>query len=92
MFGLGALRPRDLIQFDSMTTVVEAAEQGAGVALISAPLAARRIAAGTLVRLCEQELNLGESYIALVRPADTGRVQVATLLGWLAETCRHVAC
>jgi LysR family glycine cleavage system transcriptional activator len=91
MFGLGALRPKNLIQFDSMTAVVDAAEQGAGVALISAPLASRRIAAGTLVRLCAQELNLGESYMAIARPADAGRIQVAALLGWLTETCRTVA-
>ena len=90
MFGLGALRPKHMIQFDSMTAVVEAAEQGAGVALISAPLAARRIAAGTLARLCAQELNLGESYMAVARPTDTDRVEVAALLGWLAENCRPV--
>jgi len=71
--------------------VVDAAEQGAGVALISAPLAARRIATGALARLCVQELNLGESYMALARPADAGRVEVAALLGWLAENCRAVA-
>ena len=91
MLGLGALRPKHMIQFDSMTAVVDAAEQGAGVALISAPLAARRIAAGTLARLCAQELNLGESYMALARPADADRVEVAALLGWLADNCRAVA-
>jgi len=91
MLGVEPLRPKNVIQFDTMTAVVDAAEQGAGVALVSAPLAARRIAAGTLIRLCEQELNLGESYIAVARPADAGRVQVAALLGWLAENCRGAA-
>jgi LysR family transcriptional regulator, glycine cleavage system transcriptional activator len=91
MFGIELLSPRHLIEFDSMTAVVDAAERGAGVALISAPLAARRIAAGTLIRLCEQELSLGESYVAMARPADAGRAQVAALLGWLAQNCHPVA-
>jgi LysR family glycine cleavage system transcriptional activator len=83
--GIEPLRPKQLIGFDTMSAVVHAAEQGVGIALVSAPLAAARFAAGTLVRLLELELVTGESYYLLTRSEDIERVAVRELMGWLLQ-------
>ena len=46
--GLGELRAKQIIRFDSLSAVVHAAERGVGIALASAPLTAKRFADGTL--------------------------------------------
>jgi LysR family glycine cleavage system transcriptional activator len=92
MAGIEKFRPKQLIHFDTMSAVVHAAEQGVGVALVSAPLAASRFAAATLTRLFEDELETGESYYLVTRGPDVARPGVATLIGWLLQQFRaHVA-
>lgn len=83
MFGVGALRPKQLIHFDSMSSVVHAAEQGVGIALVSAPLAAARFAAGTLSKILPNELTTGESYYLVARRNDAQRADVQALVDWL---------
>jgi len=81
--GIDAFNPRQLIRLDSMAAIVHAAEQGVGVALVSAPLAARRFASGRLERAFDAELATGESYFLLVRPDDAQRAGVCALTAWL---------
>jgi LysR family transcriptional regulator, glycine cleavage system transcriptional activator len=83
--GMPPLRPKQLIRVDTMSAVVHAAEQGVGVALVSAPLAAARFSAGTLVRLFDTELETGDSYFLVTRPADAERAPIAALLEWLQQ-------
>jgi LysR family transcriptional regulator, glycine cleavage system transcriptional activator len=85
MFGIEALRPKQLIEFDSMSSIVHAAEQGVGIALVSAPLAASRFAAGGLLKVFDQELATGDSYYLVTRPEDAQRVGVQAIIGWLLQ-------
>jgi LysR family transcriptional regulator, glycine cleavage system transcriptional activator len=83
MAGIESLRPKQLIHFDTMSAVVHAAEQGVGIALVSAPLSASRFNSGTLTRLFDRELATGESYYLVTRRPDTDRPGVAHLIGWM---------
>lgn len=93
MAGIAPLQPKQLIHFDTMSAVVHAAEQGVGVALVSAPLSASRFEAGSLVRLFDEELETGESYYLVTRSADADRPGVANLIRWMLQqfgtTSRH---
>jgi LysR family transcriptional regulator, glycine cleavage system transcriptional activator len=81
--GLPQLRPRQLIRFDTMSAVVDAAERGVGFALVAAPLTRARFAAGTLMRVFAHEIGAGESYYAVARTTDARRGVVRELLDWL---------
>jgi|CZKO01.1.fsa_nt_gi LysR family glycine cleavage system transcriptional activator len=85
MFGIEALHPKQLIQFDSMSSIVHAAEQGVGIALVSAPLAASRFSSGSLTKVFDAELATGESYYLVTRPDDAQRAGVRALIGWLLQ-------
>jgi LysR family glycine cleavage system transcriptional activator len=85
LYGTDALRPKQVIRFDTMSSVVHAAEQGVGIALVSAPLAAARFSGGSLTRLFDTELETGESYYLVTRPEDAGRPGVSSLIGWLLK-------
>jgi len=93
MAGIEMLQPKQLIHFDTMSAMVHAAEQGVGVALVSAPLSASRFEAGSLVRLFDEELKTGESYYLVTRSADADRPGVANLVRWMLQqfgtTSRH---
>jgi DNA-binding transcriptional LysR family regulator len=83
--GIEALRPKQLIRFDTMTAVVNAAEQGVGIALVSAPLSAARFAAGSLIRVFDDELATGESYYLLERARAQATPSVTALVGWMLQ-------
>jgi LysR family glycine cleavage system transcriptional activator len=85
MAGVDMLRPQQLIHFDTMSAVVNAAEQGVGIALVSAPLSDARFQSGSLLRLFDQELATGESYYLVTRPTDAGRTGVANLVRWMLQ-------
>jgi len=83
--GIEALRPKQLIRFDTMSAVVHAAERGLGIALVSAPLSAARFAAGSLIRVFESELATGERYYLLARARDHLAPGVQALIGWILQ-------
>jgi DNA-binding transcriptional LysR family regulator len=68
-----------------MQAIVDAAEHGVGIGLVSLPVAKARLAAGTLVRLTEQELDTGENYFVLRRPEIASRTSVALVIDWLVH-------
>jgi LysR family transcriptional regulator, glycine cleavage system transcriptional activator len=78
-----ALRPKNVIRFDTMSAAAQAAEHGVGVALVSARLGNERFQQGSLVKLFETELNTGESYFLLLRPEDAVRPAIQALTQWL---------
>ena len=77
------LRPKQVIHFDTMSAVVHAAEQGVGIALVSAPLSVARFNSGALTKVFEDELATGESYYLVTRTGDAERPGVAHLVGWM---------
>ena len=85
MFGTEPLRPKQLIEFNSMASIVHAAEQGVGIALVSAPVAAQRFANGSLVKVFDDELVTGDAYYLVTRPEDAQRLGVRALIGWMLQ-------
>jgi LysR family glycine cleavage system transcriptional activator len=85
MMGLPPLRPKQIIEFNSMASIVAAAEQGVGIALVSAPVAVQRFAKGSLVRVFERELSTGDAYYLVTRPEDAQRQGVRALIGWMLQ-------
>jgi len=83
--GVHELRPKQLIRLDSMSAAVSAAESGVGIALVSAPLATERFAAGTLAKVLPAEIPTGEHYVVVVRPEDHQRPVVQVLRDWLVQ-------
>jgi LysR family glycine cleavage system transcriptional activator len=83
--GIDLLQPKQLIHFDTMSAVVQAAEGGVGVALVSAPLADSRFSSGALTRLFDRELATGESYYLVTRAVDADRPGVAHLIDWTLQ-------
>ena len=86
--GLAPLQPRQLIRFDTMSAVVDAAERGVGFALVATPLTRARFTAGTLTRVFAHGIGAGESYYAVARTADAHRGVVRELLDWLEAEFR----
>jgi LysR family glycine cleavage system transcriptional activator len=82
--GVEALCPRQEIRIDSMSAAVHAAEQGLGIALVSAPVAVKRFESGRLKRVFDAELITGESYFLVARPEDAERPDISALIEWLA--------
>ena len=80
-----ALRPKNVIRFDTMSAAAQAAELGVGVALVSPRLGAERFQQGSLVRLFDVELHSGESYFLLLRPEDGTRPDIRALTQWLLK-------
>jgi LysR family glycine cleavage system transcriptional activator len=85
MVGIELRRPKQLIYLDTMSAAVHAAEQGVGIALVSAPLAAARFRSGSLLRLFEQELRTGESYFLVTKSLDGDSKALGHLIGWMLE-------
>jgi len=81
--GRPAMQPRNIVRFDTMQAVVQAAESGIGVGLVSSRLSDRRFKSGALVKLFDAELPTGESYYLIHRPEDATRVEVQVLTRWL---------
>lgn len=85
MCGIRELRPKQVFQFDSLSAVVHAAERGAGIALVSAPVCASRLFAGTLRQIGQTELTTDESYLVVTRRDDVMRPEVRGLVEWLSR-------
>lgn len=79
------LRPKKLLRFDTMYAAAEAAEHGAGIALVSTRLAKERFARGTLAKVFDAELHTGESYYLILRAEDAAREDVRALTHWIVQ-------
>jgi LysR family transcriptional regulator, glycine cleavage system transcriptional activator len=77
------LKPQKILRLDTMYGAAQAAEHGAGIALVSAPLANERFAQGTLHKVFETELHTGESYYLVQRTEDGARADVQALTRWI---------
>jgi LysR family glycine cleavage system transcriptional activator len=80
--GLERPEPRQLIEFDTMTAAVRAAERGFGIALVPVRLCQSLMRAGALVRVFAVELETPEAYYLVSRPRDAERPPVKALTRW----------
>jgi LysR family glycine cleavage system transcriptional activator len=84
--GLQTPEPRQVIELDTMTAVVRAAERGLGVALVPQVLCEGLLRSGALVRVFAIQLATTNSYYLVSRAKDAEKPQVKALLRWaLAE-------
>jgi LysR family glycine cleavage system transcriptional activator len=83
-YGPSAIQGRRRMGFDSMSAIVDAAERGVGIGLVSLPLARGRFSSGSLARLWEKQLNTGESYFLLCKPEGSSPA-VKAVRDWMLE-------
>lgn len=81
--GLEEPRPRNRIRFDSMISMVQAAERSAGIALVPAPLTAERFRTNALAQPFRHELATSESYFLVHRPDAESRPEVSAFRHWI---------
>ena len=88
--GLETPEPRQVIELDTMSAVMRAAERGLGVALVPQVLCDSLLRTGALVRVFAAQLDTVNSYFLVCRPKDAEKPQVKALLHWaLAEYQRE---
>lgn len=83
--GIPPPRPANIIRFDSMSSVVQAATQGLGFALVSWPLSRLHFEKGELARVFEQTVDTGEHFYIAHRRDENTTPEVARLIEWLIE-------
>jgi LysR family glycine cleavage system transcriptional activator len=83
--GLETPEPKQVIEMDTMSAVVRAAERGLGVGLVPAVLCDSWMRSGALVRVFAVQLNTGDSYYLVSRPKDAEKPQVKALTRWALQ-------
>lgn len=83
--GIDLRRVQNVVEFDNMTAVLRATEQGGGVALMPARICGPRFERGTLVRIDGFRLPATDAYWLVARREDTARPEVRAFTQWLAE-------
>ncbi len=81
--GVEVPKAGNVLRFDSMSTLVQAAAQGLGFAIISWPLSTSWFQSGALQRVFDQEWDTGEHFYLAHRPEDGEREPVAKLVEWV---------
>jgi len=82
-YGAPSPKAGKIIRFDSMSSVVQAAVQGMGVAIVSWPLSRNRFEDGQLVRVFEREVTTKEHFYVAHRPEERDRLDVMQLIEWI---------
>jgi DNA-binding transcriptional LysR family regulator len=78
-----ALKDTETLRFNDSATMLEAVNAGAGFCLTRASLVRDAVAAGSLVRLCENEMRDGLRYYALCAPRSSAKKAVDLFMRWL---------
>jgi len=85
--GLAPPEPTHVIELDTMSSVVRAAERGVGVALVPWSLCRARFDSGALVRLFPLELATHDAYFLVTRLRDSSRPEVLAMTDWARVNC-----
>ncbi|HEY5774477.1 MAG TPA: LysR substrate-binding domain-containing protein [Xanthomonadales bacterium] len=72
-----------VLRFDSMSTVVQAAAQGLGFAIVSWPLSKNWFVSGALQRVFETEWITDEHFYLAHRPEESERLDIVNLINWI---------
>jgi len=87
--GLDTPEPRNIIELDTMFSVVRAAERGVGIALVPEILCEAWFRSGALVRLFSLQLETDDAYFLVSRFQDAGKPEVIAITDWtLEQFCR----
>jgi LysR family transcriptional regulator, glycine cleavage system transcriptional activator len=80
--GLATPEPKNVIELDTMSAVVRAAERGIGVALVPSVLCDEWFRSGALVRIFSVELATNDTYFLVSRPKDAEKPEVQAITHW----------
>jgi len=80
--GLATPEPKNVIELDTMSAVVRAAERGIGVALVPSALCDAWFRSGALVRIFSVELATKDTYFLVSRPKDADKPEVKAITHW----------
>jgi LysR family transcriptional regulator, glycine cleavage system transcriptional activator len=80
--GLATPEPKNVIELDTMSAVVRAAEGGVGVALVPSVLCDAWFRSGALVRIFSVELATNDTYFLVSRPKDAEKPEVKAITHW----------
>jgi len=83
--GLETPEPKNVIELDTMFSVVRAAERGVGVALVPSALCDAWFRSGALVKIFSVELQTADTYFLVSRPKDADKPEVSALTNWALE-------
>jgi LysR family glycine cleavage system transcriptional activator len=86
--GLDAPEPKNVIELDTMFSVVRAAERGVGVALVPSRLCETWFRSGSLVRIFATELVTADTYYLVSRQKDAVRPEIRALTDWALSQFR----
>lgn len=84
--GVDVRQTPNIFELDSMTAVVQSAEQGIGVALVPAVLAKSRFESGKLTRLPGNSYMTGQHFYMTWHKNSPRKKEVAALAEWIGET------
>jgi len=77
-----------VLRFDSMSTVVQAAAQGLGFAIVSWPLSKNWFNSGALQRVFDTVWVTDEHFYLAHRPEESERLDVVNLINWIIREFR----
>ncbi len=80
--GLAPPEPKNVIELDSMSAVVRAAERGIGIALAPSALCDAWFRTGALIRIFSVELETKDTYFLVSRPKDAEKPEVRAITHW----------
>jgi LysR family transcriptional regulator, glycine cleavage system transcriptional activator len=80
--GLDTPEPRNIIELDTMFSVVRAAERGIGIALVPEILCEAWFRSGALVRLFSLQLETDDAYFLVSRLNDADKPEVTAITDW----------
>ena len=87
--GLATPEPKNVIELDTMSAVVRAAERGIGVALVPSVLCDAWFRSGALVRIFSVELATNDTYFLVSRPKDSEKPEVKAITHWARAQFRN---
>jgi LysR family transcriptional regulator, glycine cleavage system transcriptional activator len=87
--GLESPEPKQVIEFDTMSAVVRAAERGLGIALVPEVLCDGWIRSGALVHVFAVQLPSSDAYYLVSRAKDADKPQVRALTHWALREYRR---
>jgi LysR family transcriptional regulator, glycine cleavage system transcriptional activator len=88
--GLEAPEPKNVIELDTMSAVVRAAERGVGVALVPEALCSVWFESGSLVQIFPSHLDTSDTYYLATRPKDAAKPEVRAMTQWLLNEVRSL--
>jgi LysR family transcriptional regulator, glycine cleavage system transcriptional activator len=88
--GLEDPEPKNLIELDTMVSVVRAAERGVGIALVPEALCGAWFDSGRLVRIFPVQLATHDDYFLVSRLKDAERPEVLAMSAWVLRNCTRL--